>query len=127
MLLLLGLSAAALPVWPAATGGASAPEPWRVEVRRDYPRSFEALSAWLEREIVLGRMARPEVLEIFGTRYRPLSRLHAGVSGVQYRLADLGLRCWHDGLAFEFDADDRVVEYSFVTLGISDSSAGAGR
>jgi hypothetical protein len=36
-------------------------------------------------------------------------------------LSDLGVRSWQDGLAFEFDADDRVVEYSFFTLGITGS------
>jgi hypothetical protein len=119
--LLLGLGAAALSAWPAGRGGASAPEAPSVEVRLDYPRGREALTAWLEREVVPGHTTLAEVTAVFGSRHRPLHRLHQGVSGIQYRLSDLGVRSWEDGLAFEFDADNRVVEHYFLTLGITGS------
>jgi hypothetical protein len=126
VLLLAGIGGAALAAWPAGMRGAGLPTPARAEVRRDYPRECGAFKGWLEQAIVPGRTTLSEVLATFGLRFRPLDRPRRdGVFGLQYLMADLGVRCWEDYLAFEFDADGRVVDHYFLTLGISGSRADA--
>src|SRR5207244_2472087 len=111
---------AALAAWPAGMRGAAFPEPLRTEVRRDYPRDCEAFRGWLDQSILPGRTTLTEVLTTFGPRFRPLDRPRRdGAFGLQYLTADLGVRCWEDFLVFEFDADSRVVDHYFLTLGIS--------
>ncbi len=121
-LLLAGLGGAALAAWPAGMRGAASVGPMETEVRSDYPRDSEAFKEWLGRAILPGRTALPEVVAIFGPRFRPLDRLRRdGAFGLQYRTADLGVRCWEDFLVFEFDSTGRVADHYFLTLGISGS------
>jgi hypothetical protein len=96
----------------------------RAEVRRDYPRNCAAFKGWLEDAIVPGRTTLADVIATFGPRFRPLDRpRREGVFGLQYRMAALGVRCWEDFLAFEFDANSRVVDHYFLTLGLTGSAA----
>jgi hypothetical protein len=131
-LLLAGLGGAAGAVWPGGMRGATFPDPVRAEVRRDYPRECGAFKGWLDQSIIPGRTTLPGVIASFGPRFRPLDRPRRdGAFGLQYLTADLGVRCWEDYLVFEFDADSRVVDHYFLTLGISgsasDASAAAGK
>jgi hypothetical protein len=122
--LLAGLGGAALAAWPAGVRCDGSVEPIRAEVRRDYPRDCGAFRGWLGEAVVPGRTTLSEVLTTFGPRFRPLDRLRRdGAFGLQYRTADLGVRCWEDYLAFEFDAESRVVDHYFLTLGLTGSAA----
>jgi hypothetical protein len=112
-LLLLTVSLAAV------AGNAPPHQPQSAEVRRNYPREWRDFAKWLKQTIRPGWTTQQEVLDLLGSRCKDLDRPgRDGLFALEYDLAAMGIRgAQEEFLVFEFDRD-RVLEYSFMSLGI---------
>jgi hypothetical protein len=120
-LMLLGFAFAALAGSPrSGMWGAGFSDPLSPEVRRDYPRECEAFFRWVKQTIVPGRTTRQEIIAIFGHRYVNLDRPRRdSIVTLQYELYNLGVQCLENYyLIFDFDAHNRVLAYSTISLGV---------